>query len=323
MYSRTTDDFASSRTNINNDKFPLYKSYESLLSLKKRPESPQTRRVQVRANVKLRLKSPVAEPTSPYSKSITFRLNPATPNVPSPSPPTTMTKESEPKTFKSEFYFNPKLQESITQLEPKLHVDLSYCGLTDRDISAVVNQIINERKCTELWLCGNRITSTGTSILASSLINNSPLKSLDLSFNQISDDGAYELTEVLSPVKKSSIKYLHLSKNGITNDGANYIAEMLKVNQTLKELWLSSNEIGYQGVKSIANALAYHNKTLKYLSLSKNLFITDLCIDSLIEMLEHNQSLRQIWIKDCNFTEQGKMKLIGKVNRKKNFKIEL
>jgi hypothetical protein len=277
------------------------------------------------------------KPTYPYSHTITFRLKPVAPISPirsitpispirsitpispirsitpiSPISPISPITPSNPKQILikqnsiSGTYQNPQLEEKLNQFQPVLHVDLSYFHLIDPDIPIIVNKVVLEKKCTELWLFGNQITSQGASILAPSLANNSILKSLDL-----------------LPNKNSSIKILQLSKNGISDDGAKYLSEMLKTNQTLTELWLSNNEIGNSGVKQLMNTLSYHNKTLKFLSLSTNIFITDLCIDSVIEMLEHNQTLKRFWMTGCNLTEQGQHKLREKSNLKKKLQIEL
>ncbi|CAF3398155.1 unnamed protein product [Rotaria sp. Silwood1] len=258
------------------------------------------------------------ESTSSHSQSISFRLNPITSTISS-----LPENNNNNKTFKSEIYFNPTLKEKIIQLEPKLHADLSYCHLINADISIVVNEIIIDKKFTELWLHGNEITSHGASILASGLINNSKLKSLDFSFNPISDLGVHSLSQALLPHQNSSLKILYLSKNNISNNGVIYLSEMLKINRTLNELWLSNNDIGDEGVKLLANVLAYYNKTLKILSLSMNRLITDSSIDYLIEMFENNRTLKQLWINDCNLSEHGKMKLSEKAHQKRKFKIEL
>ncbi|CAF3426633.1 unnamed protein product [Rotaria socialis] len=315
----------------------------SLMSTELKPPVPYSQSVSFRLNptspspstptlapASTRPLTPTRSVTPTKMRPPTPTRSPASTRPPTPTPtsiPTSLstiiTVEPANKSFKTEFYYNPKLQEKINRFEPKLHVDLSYCSLIDQDISMIVSQIVVAKKCTELWLYGNKITSKGVSILAKSLINNSTLQSLDLSFNQIYDVGVFELTQALSVNQKSSLRFLYLSKNGIANDGASYLSEMLKTNRSLKELWLSNNEVGDEGVKKLANALAYYDKKLKFLSLSMNIFITDLCIDSLIEMLEHNQALKELWIEDCNLTEQGKKRLQEKVDRKKNFKIYL
>ncbi|CAF0885290.1 unnamed protein product [Rotaria sordida] len=300
----------SNKTNVINQK----NSSEIFISNKKLQENSSIKKIQLHANINIAFALNDVESTFQHSKSISFRLHPIT---------STLSKDTNNQIFKSEIYFNPKLQEKISQLEPKLHVDLSYCHLTDADMSIVVNEIINNRKCTDLWLHGNKITSHGASILASSLINNSKLKSLDLSFNQICDNGVYSLSQALLSNQNSSLQILYLSKNNISNKGLKYLSEMLKTNHTLKELWLSNNEIGDEGIKELAYVLAYHNKTLKVLSISMNIFITDSSINYLIEMFEHNRTLKRIWINNCNLTEQGKMKLRQKTDQRKNFKIEI
>jgi Ran GTPase-activating protein (RanGAP) involved in mRNA processing and transport len=244
----------------------------------------------------------------PYSQTISFRLNSLVP-----------TKQN----FVTEIYYNPKLERKIASIEPKSHVNLSYWNLLDHDMPIIFKHIIINKQCTKLSLCGNKITSEGVAILAFRLPNNSTLRSLDLSYNHIADAGVYSLSEVLLPNHCVFLKKLVLNKNGITNDGMKYLSEMLSTNQTLTELSLSNNEIGDEGVKQLANVLIDHNRTLKVLVLSFNLFITDLSIDYLLQMFEHNHTLRKLVINNCTLSEPGKMKLREKVAKKKKFAIEV
>jgi Ran GTPase-activating protein (RanGAP) involved in mRNA processing and transport len=273
-------------------------------------QNPPTKRVQLEIKINISIQQKEIESKFPYSQSISFRLNP-------------FPVKTDDQHFSSALYFNPKLTQRINQFQAKLHVDLSYFHLIDADMTIIARQVIREKKCTELWLYGNQFTSKGAAILAASLRNNSTLKYLDLSYNQISDQGVRILSEALLPNQNSSLKALYLSKNRISNLGAKYLSEMLRTNQTLTELWLSSNEISFEGIQQLAHVLTYHNKTLKCLSLSTNIFLTDLCLNSLINMLEHNQTLKYLWMTDCNLTEQGKLKLKQIADRKENFRIEL
>ncbi|CAF1339420.1 unnamed protein product [Rotaria sordida] len=225
------------------------------------------------------------------------------------------------KKFISEIYSNNKLEDELILIEPKTYVDLSYWNLTDYDMLIIIKQFFRNKQCIELRLCGNKITSKGTSILASSLINNSILKSLDLSYNHISDKGVYSLSKVLLPNQCSSLKILFLNKNGISNDGIYYLCEMLRTNQTLTELWLSDNEIGNEGVIQLTNILINYNRKLKVLTLSYNIFITDSSIDYLLQMLEYNKTLEKFSINNCNLSETSKMKLQEKADTKKIFEI--
>jgi len=306
------------KNNVVNRKNSSEEFQKTFTSNQKLERKSSIKKVQLEIKINITLKLNDVVPTFPYSQSIKFHLN----HLP-PSSSSSSSKAIENKNITSEIYFNPKLAEKLIQFKPKLHVDLSYFYLIDPDIKIITNQIIINKKCTELWLYGNNITSKGASILASSLINNSTLKCLDLSFNQISDLGVRSLTEALLPNQNCSLQILYLSKNMISDDGIKYLSEMLRTNHTLTDLWLSNNEIGNEGIKQLANVLAYHNKTLKFLSLSMNIFITDLCIDYLIEMFKYNQTLKIFWMTDCNLTEQGKMKLHKIADQKKKFKIDL
>ena len=277
------------------------------------PSFPKREQVDIKIHL-----SPLTEehPTSAsFSRSISFRLN-------SSSSPVTVTNDLDSQ-FKSEIYYNGQLTKKITQLAPKLHVDLSRWHLIDQDIPIIIKDIILAQKCTELWLYNNELTAHGASLLALGLINNSSLTSLDLSFNHISDLGVWALTQVLLPDRCSSIRILFLSKNGITDQGVIYLAEMLKTNQTVTELWLSNNEISNQGVKHLSTALIDHNRTLKFLSLSMNQLITDLCLDGVISMLEKNPTLKKLWIKDCHLSDTGKTRLKTHSQEKRKAIIEL
>lgn len=278
---------------------------------------PKTSLKKVQLEIKINISFKLIEviPTYPCSKSITFRLNPL--------PTSTTSKEIDNKNVSSEIYTNPKLIEKIKQFQPKLHVDLSKSNLIDEDMIIITEQVLNEKKCTELWLYENNLTSKGISILAANLKTNSILKSLDLSFNKISDSGVRLLSEGISSNSNNSLQILYLSKNMISDIGIKYLSDMLQTNKILTELWLSDNEISDKGVEQLVNVLIHQSKTLKLLSFSMNKLITDLSIAYLIELFEHNKILKTIWMKDCNLTEQGKVKLKEKIDRKKKIKIDL
>lgn len=53
----------------------------------------------------------------------------------------------------------------------------------------------------------------------------------------------------------TALKYLDLSDNDITDDGAAALAKMLSTNSVLRTLDLSKNDIGSYGVEKLAEAL--------------------------------------------------------------------
>ena len=82
---------------------------------------------------------------------------------------------------------------------------------------------------------------------------NKRLWELDMSFNNIGDEGAAIIAA--SVRSHSSLRVLKLRANGIAFHGAQELATMIQINQALKELDLSANHFGARESSAIAAAL--------------------------------------------------------------------
>ncbi len=213
-------------------------------------------------------------------------------------------------------YQNIKLEQQIGQSYNSVCLD--EMELIDQDMEIIVKEAIINKQCNFLSLQSNKITSIGASILAESLNNNTTLETLYLRDNYISDDGVESLVHILTS-HPNVVKTLVLQKNKITDKGAKYLAQMLEVNQTLTWLYLGENEISNEGVRMISKAIETHNKTLEMLVLSSNKLLTDLSVDYLLSMIRNNQSLKKLWIDDCNLSNTGKQRLENVQQSKKDF----
>ncbi|CAF3476949.1 unnamed protein product [Rotaria sp. Silwood1] len=223
-------------------------------------------------------------------------------------------------TGSSSLYQNVHLEDLLTLCKSNSIIDLSVRELIDQDMPIIVQRAIIDKKCTGLYLTGNKISSESISILSDALYNNLTLIELDLSDNYIHDTGVKILMDILL-TNKSIIKKLHLGSNNISDQGLSYICDILKINQTLTHLMLNRNNISNRGVHLLSNILALHNNTLEVLSLASNSLITDSSIDSLIIMLKHNETLKELDIKYCNITEINNQRLRQISNQKIDFKL--
>ena len=70
--------------------------------------------------------------------------------------------------------------------------------------------------------------------IAFGLYNNITVKKFDLSYNNITDDEAVIISNVLK--HKNSLQKLDISHNNIADDGAEAVGYSLKDNKTVKEL---------------------------------------------------------------------------------------
>ncbi|CAF3375013.1 unnamed protein product [Rotaria socialis] len=213
-------------------------------------------------------------------------------------------------------YHNPQLEINISKCHSRTTVDLSKQQLLDRDLKTVVKQALTEKECTRLDIGYNSITSVGASIVADALKQNTTLEELNFHNNCVSDLGVHSLAKVLSS-NTSIVKSLELGSNGITDKGAEHLAEMLKTNRSITWLALA----GDRGVRLLANTVNHQNSNLLILSLHVNKSISDASVDAIIDILQHNRSLKKLWMQDCNISEDGKMKLREAAKSKQNFSL--
>mmetsp|Transcript_33479 Transcript_33479/g.38036 ORF Transcript_33479/g.38036 Transcript_33479/m.38036 type:complete len:107 (+) Transcript_33479:1245-1565(+) len=99
--------------------------------------------------------------------------------------------------------------------------------------------------------------------------------------------------DVCSSLSKSKLEEINLSENGIPKDLGG-LTEWLKVNDTLKVLNLSDNQLNVQSCKELAKILEL-NSTLEFIDLSKNELLGRGIIE-LARELENNTTLETIKI---------------------------
>jgi NLR family CARD domain-containing protein 3 len=115
------------------------------------------------------------------------------------------------------------------------------------------------------------------------------------------------------------LKTLNLSNNNIGDEGAIYLAEVLKIKRTLNELHLNDNHISDGGVQSLANALCVSTTNLRKLYLHNNRQISDSSVDCLVHMLKRNRWLNTLWLINCDLTNAGRQRLTEFIASKNNF----
>lgn len=192
-------------------------------------------------------------------------------------------------------YTNPILEKILNEYDSGASIELTYGNLTDSDLWVVIDQGLNRKQCVGLNLSKNRgISSDGILTIALALKNNTTLQNFSLTYsNKFSNESVEALVRGLR--SNRCLRVLDLSYNVIEDDGARHLAELLKVNETLHELYLTKNRIHNQGVQQLALALEQSNTTLQQLSLDYNP-IADECVSSLIAMLGSNRTLKRLQI---------------------------
>ena len=145
------------------------------------------------------------------------------------------------------------------------------------------------------------------SIVIRKAIRKKKCTSLSLATNKITADGIRELVDALE--SNRSLTHLILSMNPIGDEGVQWIVKLLIQTQTLYHLALSDIDLTDSGLTTITDVLRMNSSSLRCLDLRSNTSITDASVDSLLSMVDRNQTLSACRLDHCGFTSDGKEKL--------------
>jgi Ran GTPase-activating protein (RanGAP) involved in mRNA processing and transport len=154
---------------------------------------------------------------------------------------------------------------------------------------------------TETLLSSNNDSSSSSSSSSNGSSSCCCIKSIDLSFNDITDIGAESIAKYLSQSKH--IQVLFLSGNSISSKGFQYIANSLRINQSLIELDLTGNAGRNKGIIALAEALD-NNNNMKSITLSGCKIQND-GIQRLCKTLDINHNIISINISNNNLGDNG------------------
>lgn len=149
---------------------------------------------------------------------------------------------------------------SHTQLK---HLNLEKNNVTDDKLCDLVKSGALEAGCLEsLNLRHNMIGSRGVEALCSSKCCES-LKWVNLKMNQVGDDGAIALAEMLEGNSSMSLLNLRRQTPCLTDKTAFAFATTLKYNSALEQLRLRQNKITDEGASALGAEVADHVKRLQ------------------------------------------------------------
>ena len=158
-----------------------------------------------------------------------------------------------------------------------------------------------------LNLSGCRLDTTVNTHIADGLANNASLAELNIgadiwSRNNITSEGWVHLFKALC--NNTPLKKLNITHNDLGVKGSVALSEMLSCNKALTKLNLGWCDIPEAGLTEILTKGLLHNTSLKKLNISGN----DLWIEgsvALAEMLTCNKSLTELNLRRCDIPEDG------------------
>ncbi|XP_048051929.1 NACHT, LRR and PYD domains-containing protein 12-like isoform X2 [Megalobrama amblycephala] len=158
-----------------------------------------------------------------------------------------------------------------------------------------------------LWLSRCKITAAGCASLTSALRSNSHLRELDLSMNKIGGRGLTRLSDGLKD-PHCKLEKLKLIQCNITDKGCAALASALRSNSHLRELDLTVNKIGDEGLMLLSDGLMDPNCKLEKLMLSQCNITAEGCA-ALVSALRSNSHLRELDLSMNKIGDEGLMLL--------------
>ena len=162
-------------------------------------------------------------------------------------------------------YFMSEAASIHNKATPTTHLRLVQ-GMVDSNKFAALMNLINDKvknHLVDLKIISNLLNSASVKLLVEELnVKFKSLQVLNISYNDIRDDGAIILAEGLK--FHCSLKILDLTFNNITSTG---VTEIMHYACPLRRVDFSGNDIGDDGAKEVADKLKY--KSLKELYLTR------------------------------------------------------
>ena len=151
-------------------------------------------------------------------------------------------------------------------------LDLAGNRLSDRGALSIARLLKANDTIVHVCLSSNDIGHVGGAAIAKALERNNTVTSLDLggvsgvNRNHLGARGSEALGDMLRV--NQVLAFLNVSSNGLGTDGITNLSLGLEGNQTLLRLDLSSNNLGVEGSKSLSSAL--ETTMIQYLDVSRN-----------------------------------------------------
>ena len=193
--------------------------------------------------------------------------------------------------------FAEQLKQNTTLKRLLLH----NCDIATLSAESLAKGLVANQHMVELDISSNEVCDDGIQHLTHALKVNQGLKKVCLNSTGFTSHSAESLAVALAT--NIYLEELDIGHNALCNDGIQHLEHALKVNKGLKKLDLNHCHLTSQGAVSLANAISA-NEHLEELNISKNALCDD-GIQHLAQALQVNQCLKVLYICNSSMTDMG------------------
>ncbi|XP_057685602.1 NACHT, LRR and PYD domains-containing protein 3-like isoform X1 [Corythoichthys intestinalis] len=205
------------------------------------------------------------------------------------------------------------LEKLLVVVKASQKSELRDCELDIRSYHLLASVLSSPSNLMNLDLSRNNLSDEGIEILSKGLASpHCILKVLRLLECKITKRGCISLAEALM-LNPSHLQELQLNNNDLSDEGVEILSkELASPHCILQVLWLSNCNIKMQGCISLAEALELNPSHLQELHLSFNSDVSDEGVEILSQGLSSpNCILKVLWLLECKITKRGCISLAG------------
>jgi len=208
-------------------------------------------------------------------------------------------------------------QETFGRFSRLVTLNIAGTDLPQQDIMAILAVSNIQSNLQSLYLGGNGLGEEGSQAIASLFLPMAKqLKKLDLRYNDINGRGMAALTRAIATAQ-CPVQCLYMEGNQIRDDGAQALAELLDNprKSSIREVFLGANHIQAQGAQALAKTL-YNNKAITKIYLEgNNIGLTGAnSFSSVLEELEGDTGLTNLYVDNNNIGKEGSKRLAKALN---------
>ncbi|XP_075259333.1 leucine-rich repeat-containing protein 45-like [Convolutriloba macropyga] len=154
-------------------------------------------------------------------------------------------------------------------------LDLTDCVLGDDGAKHILNGLVENKSVKALFLKGNNLRSGAAEVIGRLLRHNQKVEKLVLEWNGVGMWDASFGVMAQGLAANRCLKHLDLRSNQVSHEGASELSAVIKQNHCLESLDLRWNNIGIIGARALLNSIPF-NQSLMSLELCGNNIPDDL-----------------------------------------------
>ena len=185
-------------------------------------------------------------------------------------------------------------------------LNLKTCNIHERGVKALAEALAGNTVVTQLNMRENSAMLGGAEALAAALTTEgTALQGLDIDDNTLSFEGSKAIIDAIA-TGKTQINTLALGNNELGDIGAVALAALLKTDHKLETLSIPFSQIGPEGGKAIAEALAVHPGPLERLNMESDEIGNEVASELVSAAVEHPETkLKMLDLRYSAITSSG------------------